>query len=97
VPLFWEFGFVDVRVITKSLDKGDWRTSEDSKEAETCRLFLNTSCDAIPAIVAEITEADPGAVPDREEFVQRIVEEFKSGKAHLTYNLYNRFEPSDKQ
>jgi len=87
VPLFWEFGFVDVKVITKSLDKGDWRKPKDSKDAETCRLFLNTSCDAIPAIVAEIAEADPEAVPDQEEFVEKIIEEFKSGKAHLTYNL----------
>jgi hypothetical protein len=93
VPLFREFGFVDIKVITKSMDKGNWRKQKDSKEAEACRRFLNTSCDAIPAIAAEFTEA----VPDREEFAEKVVEELRSGKAHVTYNLYIPFESSDKQ
>lgn len=83
VPLFREFGFVDIKVIKKSMDKGNWREQKDSKEAEACRRFLNTSCDAIPAIVAEFTEA----VPDQEGFAKKVVEELKSGKAHTTYNL----------
>lgn len=75
------------------MDKGNWREQKDSKEAEACRRFLNTSCDAIPAIVAEFTEA----VPDQEGFAKKVVEELKSGKAHTTYNLYNPFESSDQQ
>ena len=96
--LFVDAGFVDVKVIKKSVDNGDWReglsifeillilAGQNPEITAASRAFLSTNRHGLPGLVESLDEfiRDEN---ERNAFAKRAIEEFCSGKYRLTFNM----------
>jgi len=84
--LFTNAGFVDVKIVEKPIDIGDWR-AKDPRKAAVARTARNAFGDAVPVLVENMKDI----ILDDEErkaFGEKALEEFKSGRYHVSLCTY---------
>jgi hypothetical protein len=95
---FANAGFVDIKVIEKPIDIGDWRrgisiisydvfNQIDPKTAAAGRAAVAAFGNAVPLVVENMRDLIPDD-DERKAFGERAVEEYKSGRYRFSFRTY---------